>query len=137
MQAWIYSDMDPIYFAIGGFVVFIFIFKMELLILKESFRIILYISVALFLAGLVLHFTEAGRYPTSGALICPLMSLGLFRLCRKLFLMWFKHEPRDTFLNWEAGLGEDRLFNIIYFAVAGAVWMLVPFGMQQLSKAGW
>lgn len=129
--------MEPIFFAIGGFVVLIFIFKMELLILKESFRIILYISVALFLAGLVLHFREAGRYPTSGALICPLMSLGLFRLCRKVFLMRFKHEPRDTFLNWEAGLGEDRLFNLVYFALAAVLWMLVPFGMQQLAKAGW
>ncbi|CDM67174.1 hypothetical protein PYK22_03223 [Pyrinomonas methylaliphatogenes] len=129
--------MDPFYFVIGGFVIFIFIFKMEMLVRKESFRIILGISFLLFLIGLVLHFTEAGRSSLSGALLCPLLSLGLFRLLRRVFLRWFKHEPRDTFFNWNLGLGEDRIFNILYFAMAILLWMVVPFGMEQLAKVGW
>lgn len=129
--------MDPFYFVIGGFVIFIFIFKMEMLVRKESFRIILGISFLLFLIGLVLHFTEAGRSSLSGALLCPLLSLGLFRLLRRVFLRWFKHEPRDTFFNWNLGLDEDRIFNISYFAMAILLWMFVPFGMEQLAKVGW
>lgn len=129
--------MDPFYFVIGGFVIFIFIFKMEMLVRKESFRIILGISFLLFLIGLVLHFTEAGRSSLSGALLCPLLSLGLFRLLRRVFLRWFKHEPRDTLFNWNLGLDEDRIFNILYFAMAMLLWMVVPFGMEQLAKVGW
>lgn len=86
-------NLDPFYFAIGGFVLVIALFKRELLIEGESFLFILIISIVLFLAGLVLHFTEAGRYSMSGALVNPIVSLGLFHLCRKIFLKRQKREP--------------------------------------------
>lgn len=117
--------------------IFVFLFKRELLIEKESFRLILGVSIALFLVGVALHFTEAGQDSPSGALVHPLISLWLFRLFRRVFVMRFKHEPRDTFFNWENGLGADRLFNIVYFGIVGCLWMLIPFGMNELAKIGW
>lgn len=129
--------MDPLYFSIGGFVIAIAYFKMELLIEKESFKLIFGVSVALFFAGIALHFTEAGRYSMSGALLVPLLSLALFRLCRNVFLKRYNREPRDTFLNWTAGMGKDRVFNIVYFVSAAWLWALTPFGMEKLAKAGW
>jgi hypothetical protein len=130
--------MDLIYILSGGFVVLIFILKMELLIETRSFRIIFWISLALFLLGLVLHFTEVGRRHTlSGSPVVPLITLGLFQLCRNVFLKRFDREPRDTFLNWSSGMVADRVFNIVYFAAAAWLWLLIPIGMDLLMKAGW
>ncbi len=50
--------MNALLFFAGGLVIFIFLFKRELLIEKESFRLILAVSIALCLTGVVLHFTE-------------------------------------------------------------------------------
>ena len=129
--------MDPVYFAVGAFVIVIAHFKMELLIESRSFRVVLGVSVALFVGGLILHFTDVGRYSMSGALLCPLLSLGLFRGLRKPFLKKFRHEPADTFLNFKPGLDPDRVFNVLYFISATLLLMILPFGMQQLAKAGW
>jgi hypothetical protein len=131
------KNMDVIYLPIGGLVFTIAWFRMDLLIHEKSFRLILGVSVALFFIGLILHFTNATRYSASGALLTPLLSLVLFRLCRKTFLRLYKHEPRDTLLNWEPGLGADRLFNIVYFVLALFLFILVPHGMKHLAKVGW
>ena len=72
--------MSAIYFSIGGLVFAIGIFNRDLLVRKESFRIILGVSVVLFLAGLIIHFTTPARYFGSGALLAPLLSLALFHL---------------------------------------------------------
>ncbi|SRR6185295_4934148 len=118
--------MNPIYFSIGGLVFAIAFFKRELLIQKQSLKIILSLSTALFLAGVTLHFRAPGQHPGSGALLCPLMSLGLFHLFRRLFLWRFQREPKDTWLNWDAGQGADRIFNILYFVSSGWLWGLLP-----------
>lgn len=121
------------------FVSFIFLFRRELLIENESFQIILGISILLFIAGVVLHFAVTEETPgwMSGPLLVPLLSLFLFRLLRRLFLKWFKHEPRDTFFNWESGLGEDRVFNILYWILAFVMFMLAVALMEALTNAGW
>lgn len=129
--------MDPFYFFIGGFVIALALFKRELLIEKRGLRIILGISIAMFITGVVFHLTDTGTYSASGSFISPLISLGLFRLCRKVFLKQFKNEPKDTFLNWQTGMAQDRLFNVVYFVLASLLWMVAPFVMQQLAKAGW
>jgi hypothetical protein len=116
--------MDVIYIGAGMFVSYIFLTRRELLIKKESFRLILGVSVLLFVIGVVLHFTEVGRLYASEALLCPLSSLLLYRLMRELFVKWFKHEPRDTFLNWADGLGEDRVFNILYWTLNSLIMIL-------------
>ena len=130
-------NLDPFYFAIGGFVFFIFLFKRELLIEREGFQLILITSVVLCLAGLVIHFTGVGRSSTSGALLNPIVSLGLFRLCRKIFLKRLKREPRDTFLDWSPGMAADKVFNIVYFALSSLLWMIIPAGAEKLAKADW
>ena len=130
-------NLDPFYFFIGGFVLIIFLFKRELLIDGENFQLILIISVVLCLAGLILHFTEVGRSSTSGALFNPIVSLGLFRLCRRIFLRRLKREPRDTFLDWSPGMAADRLFNIVYFVIGSLLWMIIPAGAEGLAKTGW
>jgi hypothetical protein len=129
--------VDPIYFSIGGLVFAIGIFKRELLITRASFRLILGISVILFFVGMALHFTAAGRDSACGALLVPLLSLGLFRLCRRAFVRRFQREPKDTWLNWDDGLGPDKVFNIAYFVAAFWLWMLVTVLMLELAKAGW
>ncbi len=129
--------MNPFYFALGGLVFAIAIFRRELLIRTESFRIILIVSVGLFFTGLALHLTNPGRNSTSGALLCPLFSLGLYRLCYRVFVMRLKREPRDTFFNWDKGMGADRVFNIVYFVLTAWLWMLTAISMEELAKAGW
>ena len=94
------DDFDLIFVFIGLFVFGVFIFKRALLIRPESFRFVLGISVFLFLAGLILQFTGISRDSASAALLTPLLSLMAFRLLRKLFIMRFGHEPRDTFFDW-------------------------------------
>lgn len=119
------DEMNPLLFAIGGLVFAIGIFKRDLLVQVKSFTIILAISVALFLTGLVLSVAYAGRYPGSGALLSPLVSLVLYRLSRKVFIATYEREPLDTWLNWKEGMGPDRLFNILYFITAGCLWTIL------------
>lgn len=130
--------MDFIFIFAGMFVSYIFLTKRELLIKKESFRLILGVSIALFVIGIVLHFTDFGRNSASEALLGALPSLLLYRLLRKIFVKWFKHEPRDTFLNWQAGLAEDRVFNIVY-GVLSTVGTFIPITnlTRALTKTGW
>lgn len=71
------------------------------------------------------------------ALLAPLLSLGLYRICQRLFLSRVRHEPKDTYLNWAPGLAADRLFNIIYFGSAIWIELLAMGGMMELAKAGW
>lgn len=129
--------MDYFYVFGGMFVGIIAFFKREMLIRKEDFKIIFGVSIALFFAGLILHSTEADADSFSGALLTPLVSLGLYRLCRRVFLKRFKREPTDTFFNWESGLASDRLFNIVYFGSSIWVELLAIGGMMKLAKAGW
>lgn len=114
--------------------VWIFLFKRELLLEKESFRVIFAISLALFIAANLLHFTGAGRYSSHGALLSPLVSLGLFQLGRKVFLAYFKREPKDTFFKFEKGAAADRIFNIMFFSLASLLVMITTIIMWELDK---
>ena len=126
-----------IYILIGMFVAVLALFRRELLIQTDSFRAILAVSTLLFLIGIFLHSTAAGRNAPSGALLAPLMSLALYRVTRKLFLLKFRREPRDTFMDWSSGLAWDRVFNIVYFAGSAWILMAAMIGMRALAKAGW
>ena len=124
-------------FLIGGFVFAIVIFRRELLVRKETFVPILFASLALFCAGIALHFMQSARDSYSGALLCPLLSLGLYRFCRGLFVKWTNREPVDTFMNFDAGLGPDKLFTIVYFTLAAFTWGFTAIAMFKLAQAGW
>jgi hypothetical protein len=128
--------MDYVYLAIGGFVIYTALMKRELLIQKGSFRIILLISVIMFLAGLVdvaLYLVRGERYFVSGALLCPLITLAQYRLSRRVFLKYVKREPKDAFFNWSGGnLGKDRLFNILYFTLAPVILIFIIGGVDLL-----
>ena len=133
--------MNYIYVVIGMFVIYTFLMKRELLIQKGSFRIILLISVILFLAGLVdlaLYFMGMERYFLSGALLCPLITLAQYRLSRRVFLKYVKREPKDTFLVWRGeDLGKDRLFNILYFGLSFTISIFITGGVERLVTIGW
>ena len=129
--------MDYIYVFVGMFVGIIALFNRDLLVQKASFRIILGTSVALFVAGFVLHFIEPDPGSFCGALLTPLLSLGMYRICRRLFLLRLRHEPKDTYLNWAPGFAADRLFNVIYFGSVVWIELLTMAGMMELTKAGW
>lgn len=117
--------------------IWLFLVKREFLIEERSFKIILAVSIMLFLAAIGLHFSHAARYSSSGALLAPLLTLGLFRLFRRVFLLRFEREPKDVFLNWEAGLGREKAFDFLYFVLAMFLLMFLAIGMEQLAKAGW
>jgi hypothetical protein len=129
--------MSPIYFSVGGLVFAIALFKRELLTRKESFVVILAVSAALFVTGLVLNFTEPGRDSACGALLCPLLSLGLYQLYRWVFIKSQRREPVDTWLSWQSGTGADRLFNVAYFVSAFWLWIVVTIVMAELAKTNW
>lgn len=134
--------MDYVYFAIGGFVIYTALMKRELLIKKESFRIILLVSVTLFLVGLVdivLYMARGERYFVSGALLCPLITLAQYRLSRRVFLKYVKREPKDTFFIWSGeDIGKDRLFNVLYFIPAFWTLILIIGGVDLLLVGnGW
>jgi len=133
--------MKYIYFVIGGFVIYTFLLKRELLVQKISFRVILSASIILFLVGLVdlaLFFMDKGRYFVSGALMCPLITLAQYRLCRRVFLKYVKREPKETFLVYSGkDLGKDRIFNILYFAIAFLTIGIIMGGIERLVAIGW
>jgi hypothetical protein len=126
--------MDYVYVLIGLFVVFIVLFERDLLAEPATFKIIFGASSAMFLAGLVVLYTERGKFSMSGALLYPLISLGLYRLSRWYFMRRFNREPQDTFMHWSQGMAEDRLFNISYFVAAFWLLMLLVSVMGKLAE---
>jgi hypothetical protein len=108
-------NQDLCYIAIGIFVIVIALFKRELLVNKNSLRVILGISVALFGVGLVLPLLPGGRGSAAGTLLSPLLSVGVFRVYRRLFLKRVGREPVDTVFNSDRSLAPDRAFNLLYF----------------------
>lgn len=131
------SAVNILIFAVGLFVIFIFLFDRQLLISRESFRIILALSILVSVFGVIGHLTIANSCPTCGALFAPLVSLFLFRLCRRIFFKYYNREPKDTFLDWGHGLAADRLFNIVYFTLAMWLAVLTTFGLSELARMGW
>jgi hypothetical protein len=129
--------MNILYIFAGLFVFAIAVFKRDLLIHRDSVRVVLAVSIVLFFASLALHFTTAGRHSNSGALLGPLISLGWYRLCRRAFLRHFKREPRDTLFDWNPELRSDRCFNVVFFASTPLLVMLLAIGMLKLARAGW
>lgn len=128
--------MDLLVFFLGGFVFFVALLKRELLVEDGSFKVIRGVSVALFLAGVILHFLTIGRETPSGALLASLISLYFFRIARILFVKRFHREPIDTFLIWSKGLAPDRLFNITFFILVAFIWMSSAILTNELTKVG-
>jgi len=128
--------MNPIYFFVGALVLTIAWFRMDLLIRARSFAIILGISISLGGLGIALHIIQRDSY-LSGALLCPLLTLALFRTCRRLFMKIVKREPKDTLLDWSPGLGRDQLFNVLYFILGSLILVFFPVIIHRLTKAGW
>ena len=130
-------NSDYLFIPIGLFIPAVVLFKRELLIEKPTVLILTVVSAVLFILGLALHFTDVGRFSSSGALLTPLMSLGFYRLSRRIFVKHIRHEPRDTYMNWSPGMAADRLFNIVFFMGCWLLAMLNAIGMEELAKRGW
>lgn|GEM_PF-2311135 len=128
---------DVYYFCVGLFVFVIFGLKLELLLKKSSFKIVLVIAAAAFLIGVVVHFTEEASDSTAGALLAPLPMLGYFWLLRKLFLKWVHREPIDTAMNWTPGLVKDRTFAFAFLFGSMFIIFVAIIGAERLAKAGW
>lgn len=121
--------MNPLLFSLGGLVFVVGIFRRELLIQRNSFIVILIISVALFLAGLVVHFAYNGVCRGSGALLSPLV-LALYRWFYHIFLTSYGRPPLDTWLDWREGMAPDRILNILYFVTGGFCWTVLAAFMS-------
>lgn len=127
--------MEIAYFSLGGFVIVVALFKRELLFEPESHQILLGIAAVMFVVGAVLVFGRLQPNSAAGALMNPLVSIGLFWLMRKLFHWRYGRDPRDTFHNWTPGMAADRFFNIIYFTSASICWALVAAGVEKHFNA--
>ncbi|HEX6190204.1 MAG TPA: hypothetical protein VFZ40_19275 [Pyrinomonadaceae bacterium] len=130
-------DYNPYYFAVGYFILAIFVFKPGLLIKDFSYRLILAISFVLFVLGLALHFTPQALEWGAGALLAPLLTLAYFRFCRKLFIRFVRREPVDTAFNWAPELVKDRAFAFAYFFGGILIILATIFVMHRLAEAGW
>jgi hypothetical protein len=128
---------DTYYLFVGFFVFVIFGLKPELLIEVATFRVVLVISAAAFLVGLVLYFKAEASDSAVGALLAPLPTLGFFRLLRRLFLKWVHREPIDTAFNWTPGLVKDRAFAFVFVFGSVLILFATTIGMERLAKAGW
>lgn len=129
--------MDLLAVFFGLFVVGVALFKRELLVDPQSLQVILWLSVVSFILGIALHFTEFGADALPGMLLMPLLSLGLYRGGRRIFIRIFNREPRDTFMDWRGGMAADRAFNVLFFV--GSIWLglLTAAGMSELAERGW
>lgn len=128
--------MDALILLVGFWVLGVFILRREWLIEEERFKYIRDLSFIAFGAGVALHILDGKRFYGSGTLLAPLLTLLLFRLYRKVFLMLYKREPKDTWHNWEGVLAADRLFNILYSVSAMLVLVFTAIGVDELAQAG-
>jgi len=116
---------DVLYAVIGGLVIGLFILKRELLTDRKAFLTVLGISIILSVLGICIHFSSGGGNSMSGALLAPLLDLGLYRLLRAFYIQRVGSEPRDTYLIWTPGMPADRIFNIVYLTLALLLWIFV------------
>jgi hypothetical protein len=129
-------DKNLIYIFLGLLVVGIFTFKPDVLIREKTFKIVVFLSAAEFLVGIVLHFTPQA-HSAAGALLAPLPTLAYFRLCLKQFRRLLHREPVDVAYNWSSGLFNDRVFAWVFFGGAVCILAAALFGMEKLANAGW
>jgi hypothetical protein len=129
--------MDALFLIIAFWIYGPFLFRRDWLVEEDSYKLVRGISVIAFLAGLALLFLDRARFSGTGVLCAPLLTLLMFRLCRKIFLRMFKREPKDTFMNWKAGLAADRLFNIAYFTLTTFVLIFSVVIENELDNIGW
>ncbi|HKR59374.1 MAG TPA: hypothetical protein VJS64_06535 [Pyrinomonadaceae bacterium] len=129
-------DKDLIYISLGLLVVGVFTFKPDVLIRKKTFKIVLFLSAAEFLVGVILHFTPQA-HSAAGALLAPLPTLGYFRLCLKQFLKLVHREPVDVAYNWSPGLFKDRIFAFTFLGGAFPILFGAIFAGEKLANAGW
>jgi hypothetical protein len=61
------------------------------------------------------------------------VTLGLFRGLRWLFVRIAGREPRDTFLNWKPELRNDRFFDFTYFVFGTSIVLFVPILDRRLA----
>jgi hypothetical protein len=74
---------DVYYFGVGFFVFFLFGLKLDLLLRKTTFKVVLAIAGAVFLIGLVFHFTARGVAFLFGAMfIIFVLTIGAERLAK-------------------------------------------------------
>jgi hypothetical protein len=120
--------MDLGYIIAGLFVNLIFLFRIDWLIRRESFHIVLGLSIILFIIGIALHHMGVSQHSASEALLIPLVSIVIFRLLRKGFVMRMNREPKDTAYNWQSGLLWDRIFAFLYWALSlgFAIFFVAP-----------
>ena len=128
--------MDIVWLATAGFVLTIVYFGRDLLIQRGSRKIVFGVSLALFVAAIVLTIFMWSTPTLFPSLMGPLVSLGLFLLMRKLFVRWKHREPIDTFFDWRPGLAADRWFNILYFTL-GPFLLLLLYIAADLTGYEW
>ena len=130
-------DVNCLYFGIGLSVIFIDGVRQQLLIRASSYKVILTLSTALFVLGVIVHFTPQRNNWAAGALLAPLLTLLYFRLCLRAFIRWQHREPIDVTFNWKRGLVKDRVFGFAFPFGAIAILAVTILATDRLARAGW
>ena len=130
-------NRDAYYFFAGLFVFFVFGLKLDLLLKRTTFKVVLTIATMLFAVGLVLHFTAEASHSAAGALLAPLPMVGYFWLLHKFFVRWVNREPIDTAMNWTPGLVKDRTFAFAFLFGSVLIIFVLTIGAERLAKVGW
>lgn len=114
--------------ATAGLVLAIVLFHRELLIERTSRKIIVGVSVVLFVVAVFLSIFLRSTPTLFPSLMNLLVSLVLYLFLRNLFARWKNRDPIDTFFDWRSGLAADRWFNILYFTLGVLLLFLLYIG---------
>ncbi|HEX2867537.1 MAG TPA: hypothetical protein VHO03_10875 [Ignavibacteriales bacterium] len=120
-------DLTLFIVLLGTFGLWIFGIKRELFIRPKSFKLILIISIVLFIMAYVLPVFDAFKNKPVNILKLPILALFLYRILRAFFRKMNDREPKDTFWvmhTWE-GIWADTVFNISFWLIHGILFMLL------------
>jgi hypothetical protein len=130
-------EASILYFCIAFLVIAIFTMKLELLLQRSSFKVIVVFAVGAFVLGIFVHFTHGRHDSATGLLFAPLLVVSYFWVLRQLFLKWARREPINTAANWAPGLVKDRTFAFAFLFGALAIMFLTTVAAERLAWAGW
>jgi hypothetical protein len=121
-----WSDPNLYIILVGISILIIPLHRRELLVQKNSFKLILSISIAIFIIGVCLDiFNIDSKYWGFYSFYFPLFIVLFYRVLRIAFLIIMKREPIDTAFDLRGVTPWiDRIFNILYFTLAIIIPML-------------
>lgn len=120
-------DLNMVLLGIGMLGMIVFMFKRELFISPKSFKILLVVSILLFISAYVLPLFDAFKNRPVNVLKHPIFALLLYRALRAFFREMNDREPKNTFwmMHWEKGIWADTMFNVSYWIICVILFIFI------------